>query len=133
MGIEATATSERELAHILCAKCKTENPASQDHCSHCHSHLYLACPSCGDRNSRSVSICGNCGVKLRSRRREADDSISSPYGTALFGRPGQPPRAAQLAVCAFIVIVFLAAIWLFLAHESQDQASALPRISSDVV
>jgi len=62
---------------IECAKCGHLNPSDGHRCERCNHHLYIVCPSCGQRipriqryAHRLVQGGGLCNVANRSKRPE---------------------------------------------------------------
>lgn len=53
---------------VLCAFCRTPNPANSYRCARCNARLYLCCERCGERNERNRARCAHCGHSLKSSR-----------------------------------------------------------------
>jgi class 3 adenylate cyclase/tetratricopeptide (TPR) repeat protein len=49
---------------LVCANCRTENPAGAKFCTECASPLARACPSCGTANTPSAKFCLECAASL---------------------------------------------------------------------
>jgi class 3 adenylate cyclase/tetratricopeptide (TPR) repeat protein len=51
---------------LVCANCRTENPAGAKFCTECASPLARACPDCGTANAPGAKFCGECAAPLLS-------------------------------------------------------------------
>src|SRR5215472_11728194 len=51
---------------MLCASCKTDNPADAAFCERCGSKLELICPACKAAVSRGARFCKQCGTAIES-------------------------------------------------------------------
>jgi class 3 adenylate cyclase/tetratricopeptide (TPR) repeat protein len=49
---------------LVCANCRTENPAGAKFCTECASPLARACANCGTANPAGAKFCGECAAPL---------------------------------------------------------------------
>jgi hypothetical protein len=71
METEQTFHAGQDASYVNCAKCGFPNEFGWELCARCGRHLFVVC-SCGARNVRTRTTCGQCGELLRSRHEHFD-------------------------------------------------------------
>jgi hypothetical protein len=79
MTTDAISRAGQDEAVVICAKCRYANPAELTRCADCHRHLYIVC-HCGERNRRSLPICGKCGRYLHGEL-DCEHLFTSPQAS----------------------------------------------------
>ena len=66
---------------LVCANCRTENPAGAKFCTECASPLARPCANCGTANSAGAKFCGECAAPLATDEAPSGSTTGVPVAT----------------------------------------------------
>ncbi len=67
---------------LVCANCRTENPAGAKFCTECASPLARPCANCGTANPAGAKFCGECAAPIATGEATAGATISAPQAAS---------------------------------------------------